>query len=128
MTEENIRGEEGSGRLPGQYHRVRMPVVSTKKNRDFQGTEGFSGDRSSQLAEALRRAEQSYRNQFVYNSAVMLLVDPSDGAVIDANMAAVGFYGYTREQFVKMRITDISFLTSDEFWPAMAPVLSEQGR
>ncbi|MEI6260248.1 MAG: CHASE domain-containing protein, partial [Deltaproteobacteria bacterium] len=48
----------------------------------------------------LRESEQSYRNQFAGNSSVMLLIDPTDGAIIDANVAALSFYGYTREQLL----------------------------
>ena len=57
----------------------------------------------------LRKSEQSYRNQFANNSAVMLLIDPTDGAIIDANAAAVTFYGYySREQLLAMHIADIN--------------------
>ncbi len=43
-------------------------------------------------------SEQSYRNQFAGNSAAMLLIDPKDGAIIDANAAALSFYGYTHDE------------------------------
>ena len=56
----------------------------------------------------LRLSEQSYRNQFANNSAVMLLINPADGAIIDANTAAVSYYGYPRERLLAMRITDIN--------------------
>jgi PAS domain S-box-containing protein len=76
----------------------------------------------------LRESEQSYRNQFASNSAVMLMIDPADGAIIDANAAAVGFYGHSRERLLAMRITDINLLPAAEVRQAMASVPQEAGR
>ena len=81
-------------------------------------------ERTSELAES----EQSYRNQFVGNSAVMLLIDPEDGAIIDANAAAVSFYGYSRERLLAMRITDINTLSSAEVFQKMAAIRPEHGQ
>ncbi|MCX7003616.1 MAG: PAS domain S-box protein, partial [bacterium] len=77
---------------------------------------------------ALRESEQSYRNQFANNSMMMLLLDPGDGAIIDANAAALRFYGYARERLLAMRITDINTLPAAEVRQAMASVLPDQGK
>ena len=77
--------------------------------------------------EALRRSEQSYRNQFLGNSSVMLLIDPSSGTILAANDAALTFYGYPREQILSMSITDINILTASEALSAMAAVSPEHG-
>lgn len=81
-----------------------------------------------QAEEALRESETSYRNQFANNSAIMLLVDPEYGSIIDANASAVSFYGYPREQFLAMRITDINLLPAPEVGKRMASVPLEQGK
>jgi len=60
--------------------------------------------------EALRVSEESYRRQFVDNSAVMLLIDMVDGQIIDANVAAQAFYGYTQAQLQALHISDINTL------------------
>jgi len=73
-------------------------------------------------------SEQSYRNQFAGNSAAMLLIDPADGEIIDANVAALSFYGYTLEQLLAMRITDINTLPASEVWQAMASILPKDGK
>jgi len=78
--------------------------------------------------QALRESEQSYRNQFAANSAVMLLVDPEDGAIIDANRAALSFYGYSREQFLSMKITDINVLPVDRVAAAMHSVTGQHDK
>ncbi len=44
------------------------------------------------------------------NSAVMLLINPSNGKIIDANRSAEKFYGYTRKEFFSMNIGDINIM------------------
>ena len=76
----------------------------------------------------LRESEQSYRNQFANNSSVMLLIDPKDGSIIDANGAAVSFYGYSREKMLAMRITDVNTLPPDEILQIVSSVLTKQAQ
>ena len=78
--------------------------------------------------ESLRVSEQSYRNQFIGNSSVMLLIDPADGAILDANTAALGFYGYPQERLLAMRITDINTLPASEVRQAMTSITQEKGK
>ncbi|MEG3640967.1 PAS domain S-box protein [Magnetococcus sp. PR-3] len=61
--------------------------------------------------EALKESEQRYRQLFQRNKAVELLIDPSDGSIVDANEAAENFYGYTRDLLRNMRIMQINTLT-----------------
>jgi PAS domain S-box-containing protein len=76
----------------------------------------------------LQESEQSYRNQFASNSSVMLLIDPNDGTIIDANAAALDFYGHSRERLLAMRITDINTLPASEVQRAMASIPDQQGK
>ena len=59
-----------------------------------------------------------YRALFDVNSAVKLVIDPAPGPehgrILDANLAAVEFYGWSRDELRGMRITDINTLTPDE--------------
>lgn len=65
-------------------------------------------------AQALAASEERYRQFFEVNSAIKLIVDPDSDRIVDANPAAVAFYGYSREHLLSMRIADISDLTDDE--------------
>jgi PAS domain S-box-containing protein len=76
----------------------------------------------------LRASEQTYRNQFSGNSAVMLLVDPRTSAIIDGNAAALDFYGYSREQLLAMSIADINLPPTAEAPAAAGSVSPPQGR
>jgi PAS domain S-box-containing protein len=44
----------------------------------------------------------------------MLLIDPADGQIVDANEAALVFYGYPRERLLAMRTTDIDIRPASE--------------
>jgi diguanylate cyclase (GGDEF)-like protein/PAS domain S-box-containing protein len=58
--------------------------------------------------DALRESERRYRQMFENNRAVKLLIDPESGEIVDANMAACDYYGYTRDELRSMRVWDIN--------------------
>ncbi len=73
------------------------------------------------LAEqAAQRSELRYRSLFERSASPMLLIDPEDGAIADANEAAATYYGWSHEQLLAMRIGDISTLSPDELAKALA--------
>lgn len=59
-------------------------------------------------------SESRYRDIFENNHAVMFILDPDDGTFIDANPAAVKFYGYPKEELMGMRISEINTLNAKE--------------
>lgn len=75
----------------------------------------------------LRESEESIRRQFADNCSMMLLIDPADGRIVDANAAAAAFYGYTLERLRSMRIADIDTLAPDIIAEKMASIPREQG-
>ncbi|MCK9591037.1 MAG: PAS domain S-box protein [Methanoregula sp.] len=64
--------------------------------------------------EKLQESEERYRSLFENNHAVMLLIDPDTGAIIDANPAACTYYRWSRDELVKKRIDEINTLTNAE--------------
>jgi PAS domain S-box-containing protein len=62
----------------------------------------------------LRESNERYRQMFERNRAIQIIVDPTDGRIIDANQAAVDFYGYPLEQLLRMHIAQISTLSQEE--------------
>jgi len=64
--------------------------------------------------EKLKEREELFRGLFEDHSAVMLILDPETGNMVDANHSAADFYGWSREEFRKMNITDIN-CASPEF-------------
>ena len=62
----------------------------------------------------LRKSEEQFRGMFENHSAVMLLIEPVTGRILDANKAAERFYGYTASQLHSMSIHDINMSPLDE--------------
>ena len=56
---------------------------------------------------ALKESEEMFRSFFENNSAVMLLINPENGKLEDANRAASLYYGYTEDQLKKMTFFDL---------------------
>lgn len=69
--------------------------------------------------EKIMQSESRYRDIFHNNHAIMLIVDPESGQIVDANPAAINFYGYRKEQLLKMHISDINTLSLPEIQNAM---------
>ncbi|HUP62661.1 MAG TPA: PAS domain S-box protein [Thermoanaerobaculia bacterium] len=76
--------------------------------------------------DALRENERRYRQMFENNRAVKLLIDPQTGAIVDANMAACDYYGYTRDELLAMRIWDINIRSEDELRHEMSRASSKE--
>jgi len=101
-----------------------------------QDTEGKSLCRTAlsditarRLAEAdLQASEARYRSLFQNNHAVMLLIDPATGDIMDANPAASAFYGYTHAELISRKITDFNQLPKDRVYKEMQRAGSEQRR
>ena len=51
---------------------------------------------------------------FTDNGSVKLLIDIDTGKIVDANKSAQDYYGYTKDQFLSMKIQDINILPEDE--------------
>lgn len=49
-----------------------------------------------------------YRQMFEHNPAVMLLINPQSGRIIDANRAATRFYGYTVVELMHKKLQEIT--------------------
>ncbi|HEY5611203.1 MAG TPA: EAL domain-containing protein [Thermoanaerobaculia bacterium] len=76
--------------------------------------------------EDLRESEQRYRQMFENNRAVKLLIDPTDGRILDANRAACDFYGYALEDLKQKSIKDINTLPPDEVSAEMQAVAAKK--
>ncbi len=59
-----------------------------------QGRSDKACDEYPLAAESIK-SEGYFRKIFKSHRAVMMLIDPVNGAIIDANLAAVEFYGYS---------------------------------
>ena len=60
--------------------------------------------------QALAESEARYRSVFANSNVTMLLVDPADGRIVDANAAASAYYGWELPVMRGMNIQDINTL------------------
>ncbi|MEO5349547.1 MAG: PAS domain S-box protein [Magnetococcus sp. YQC-3] len=63
---------------------------------------------------ALRESESRFRQIFENNQVVAILVDPVNGGIVDANIAASSYYGFSRSELLGMNIRDINILSSEQ--------------
>lgn len=80
----------------------------------------------AQLIERHAAGEQRFRQLFERNEAVKLVINPTDGSIIDANPAAASFYGYSVEQLRTMKIWQINTLPENEVRDHMRTANDEQ--
>jgi two-component system cell cycle sensor histidine kinase/response regulator CckA len=61
-----------------------------------------------QANEALRQSEERYRQLFEAESDAIFLIENESGRILEANGAASALYGYSREELLTKRNTDLS--------------------
>ncbi|HET6557362.1 MAG TPA: PAS domain S-box protein, partial [Prolixibacteraceae bacterium] len=89
-----------------------MPIV-LHGERHLHGTWRDITDRKK-AEQALKESEERYRNLFQKSHGTMLLIDSETGAIMDANPAACSYYGWTREELLKMQLHEINTLHEAE--------------
>jgi diguanylate cyclase (GGDEF)-like protein/PAS domain S-box-containing protein len=70
--------------------------------------------------------EQIFRHVFDGHSAVMLLVEPQSGNILDANQAAVDFYGYPKLKLCSMAIHEINTLPPEQIADERQKAINEE--
>lgn len=87
--------------------------------------EFFDTQKQRQQAEsALRESEKLYSTLFASSIMPMLLIDPQDGRIVDANLRAQLFYGWDHATLLSMCIMDINVLSPEQIKAEMALALS----
>jgi PAS domain S-box-containing protein len=81
-----------------------------------------------QASQSLREREAIYRAMFEESQAVQWLVDPTTGAIVDANASACQFYGYPREVLCSLKVQDINVLPAERVQQNMQQVLKSESR
>ncbi len=79
--------------------------------------------RAMRQRQALSAQEAMYHGLFEQNRSIKLISDPVTRQILAANQAACTFYGYSREQLLRMKITQINCLPPDEVQACMNEAL-----
>ena len=62
----------------------------------------------------LRENNERFLAMFNNHNAIMLLIEPHSGQIINANLAALRFYGFTLHELCSRTIDEINILSSEE--------------
>ncbi len=119
--------EVGHFRKDGSVLRLEVSV----KPIVWEGKKGFLSigrdiTERKQAEEAMIASEALFREMFKANEAVMLLIDPNTGQIVEANQAAARYYGYPLENLVQMKIQQINVLPSAEVSELMGRAFNKQ--
>ena len=96
------------------YETIKRPVFDEAQR--LLGTVGFARDISDrrEALEKLKHSEKRFRSLFEHASSVMLLVDTVTGRIVDANPAAVAFYGFPADELLAKSVDDLNTLSAEE--------------
>jgi diguanylate cyclase (GGDEF)-like protein/PAS domain S-box-containing protein len=73
----------------------------------------------------LQESEERYSSLFENNHSVMLIIDPGDGRIVDANPAACAYYGYSRDKIKTLNIHEMNTLSREQIQAEMEKALKE---
>lgn len=117
-----IRDKDGKAiRMLGAHHDItaikRGELLLKEKNEEYELLNKKLLKINEELYQAKKKAENSearFRNLFEHHSAIMLLIEPETGKIIDANRSAVQFYGYDLSTLKSKFIQDINQLNQEQ--------------
>nr|WP_244243524.1 PAS domain S-box protein [Leptospira andrefontaineae] len=64
-------------------------------------------------------SDRPFRQIFETNQAIKWILDPDSGDILYANQSAIQFYGYSQEELLQMKVTDINTLTKEQIFDEM---------
>lgn len=81
----------------------------------------FENDAQRRQVEfALQESEVRYSALFANSCMPMMILDPANGNIVDANILALDFYGWDKASFTSMKIMDVNTLTPEQVRLEMA--------
>ncbi len=78
--------------------------------------------------DAVQDLEQRYRSLFENSHAVMIVLDPASGDIVDANPAACEYYGYEKSEMISKKIMEINTLSPEKVEVEMQRAKLRQAR
>ncbi len=94
----------------GAPFHVQVTNIPMIVNGRAYGVYGIARDitRLKGAMDALRDSEEKYRQLFNMESDAIFLIDNETGVILEVNDSASTLYGYSREELLKMRHTELS--------------------
>jgi PAS domain S-box-containing protein len=100
--------------------------LASSRREDFKGT-GDATPRDAIPRDAIEESEEKFRRMFKRHSAIMWLIDPETGLIVDANHAAEKFYGIPIEKLTGMKVEQVYGIPDEMVKKLMADALDDDG-
>jgi len=108
--EENIMQFDGKM----HYFETQKFIIPRQGQVPFFGGISLDITERKLAEEALLESEARFKNRFEKHSSVMLLINPENGNIINANKSASEFYGYSIDELCEKSINDINTLPTSQ--------------
>ncbi len=100
------------------------PVLKDGKVVQIIGSRRDISELQKTMAD-LKESEKRYSSLFQNNHSVMLIINPADGRIVDANPAACLYYGYSQEKICSLNISNINTFSVEQIQDEMQKAASE---
>jgi len=101
--------------MPDAFNAEETTLLTSLAENLAYGITMLQNRHAREIAEEdLRQSEARYRSLFQNKHTVMLIIEPETGMIVDANQAAVTFYGWELAVLCQMKISQINLLTEQE--------------
>ncbi|MDX2137091.1 MAG: PAS domain S-box protein [Chloroflexota bacterium] len=117
---------EDTTQLPGgtRWFRISIQPIRTVNGTVSAALVHASDITQSKAAEALvQRSEKRYRQMFERVNLPKLIIDPQTLQILDANPAAVSFYGYSLNSLTSMNMAQINVAEPEAIFEKMSQVI-----
>jgi PAS domain S-box-containing protein len=79
--------------------------------------------KNNDAEKAIKESESKFRSLFYETKIPMLLIDPADGDILDANNFACEYYGYPYTRIINLNLSDINIIGKEEIREEMENAL-----
>ncbi|WP_372905166.1 PAS domain-containing protein, partial [Rhodohalobacter sp.] len=113
-----LKGEEGV--YEGRYKTITSDktvyIRATFNQIDPSGGIAIVEDTTERYlaGQKIKESEHRFRSIFENKHSVMLIIDPENGQIVDANPAAINFYGWELGEIKKKKISEINTLSKEQ--------------
>jgi PAS domain S-box-containing protein len=118
---------ESTIRLPDGAERLIAATLDFQHGGEDRFVIVYVRDITEQRAveERVAESEARYAAVFEKNRAIKLVIDPFTAEIVDANPAACELYGYSHEELLALKITDVNAASEADVAEALARTASE---
>lgn len=110
-----------------KYLSVKSSPILNDKNKIIKIVDLISDiTHKKQSEKIIKDSEEYHRMLFESNHLTILIINPNNGDIVNANPSACEFYGYKKEELIKKKIWEINILSETEVREEMLKAKEEK--